>query len=304
MNNIPTPQFLLGTMSWIAYGYFYGAQIPEGFGSNSSSSDPWQLFVNTLESCKSGHYKSLNKLTQFLLPPVDENLSEACFALMADAGSVNEREFIARALQEGPLDVLPIAADAAGASGNLALVPLMRDAWRRVADRRQHLRIGLAIARLMEPPGGAIAALAEKFTPDPAERERLIKRGGRYAELAQQHGEQTNDFEQAVNDRYNELSGRFARDIYLWRGQPFNLREMIEEMYQHVTGPQAGMLGGLFIPMRRKVEATTGWNMSPCFNQGIFNPLGAAAVLDDIVENVSIDHFEIGRKYFFGRRIE
>jgi hypothetical protein len=291
-------------MSWIAYGYFYGGQIPEGFGSNSSSGDHWEIFINTLESCKSGHFNSLNTLTQFLLPPVDEDLSEASFALMADAGSAKEREFIARALQEGPLDVLPIAADAAGASGNLALVPLMRNAWQRVADRQQHLRIGLAIARLMEPPGGPIAALAEKFTPDSAERERLINRGGRYAELAKPHGEQTNDFEQAVNERYNELSGRFESDIYLWRGQPFNLRDMIGEMYQHVTGPQAGLLGGLFIPMRRKVEATTGWNMSPCFSQGIFNPLGAAAVLDDIVEHVNIDDFEIGRKYFFGRRVE
>lgn len=291
-------------MSWIAYGYFYGGSISKGFGSNPSSSDPWELFVNVLESRKSGGHSSFNRLTPFLLPPLDEDLCEACFALMADAGSAKELEFIERALREEPLEVLPIAADAAGASGNLSLVPLMLDAWRRVGDRRQHLRIGLAIARMMEPPGGAIATLAEKFNPDPTERERLINRGGRYAELAQQHGEVTNDFEHAVGTRYGELSNRFTLDTYLWRGQPFNLREMIREMYQHVTGPQAGMLGGLFIPMRRKVEATTGWNMSACFNQGVFNPLGAAAVLDDIVENINLDDFEIGKKYFFGRKVE
>ena len=151
-------------------------------------------------------------------------LAEACFGLIGDAGSDRECEFIAETLEEGPLDLLPIAADAAHATGNLRLVQPMLRAWQHVDDRSKHVRIGLAISRLLEPPGGRIAQLAEKFTPDATERQNLIRRGGRYADLAEQHREEAPDFEVAVVTRYNELLNSIRNgDVPVARGadQPY-----------------------------------------------------------------------------------
>jgi hypothetical protein len=303
MQTYPPPSFLIGTMSWIAYGYSYGSPLPAGYGATSTSTDPWEIFVYVLEEAKAGRLNKLNMLTSFLSPPLGAMLAEACFGLIGDAGSDRECEFIAETLEEGPLDLLPIAADAAHATGNLRLVQPMLRAWQHVDDRSKHLRIGLAISRLLEPPGGRIAQLAEKFTPDATERQNLIRRGGRYADLAEQHREEAPDFEVAVVTRYNELLTQFGTETSLWRGEPFSLIRMLDQMHQFAHDPKMGMRAGLFIQMRRKIEATTGWNMSNCFSKGVFNSLGTAAVLSDILENVDIDQFEEGHRYFFGHEV-
>jgi hypothetical protein len=305
MQDLSPPPFLLGTMSWLAYGYFYGAPLPPGYGATSTATDPWEVFVYVRDEAKAGRFNSLHRLTSFLLPPLGETLAEACLGLMGDAGSTEEIAFIAKVLEEGPIELLPIAADAAGATGYLGFVPLMLGAWQRVSGRLPHLRIGSAISRLMEPPGGPISQLTEKFTPDANERESLLDRGGRYAELAKEHpGETTGEFADAVGARYRELHPQFAPGVSLWRGEPFSLKVLLDQMHQFVHDPAMATQGGLFIRVRRKIEATTGRNMSNCFRRGIFDPLGAAAVLEDLLENVDVTQYQEGERYFFGHKVK
>jgi hypothetical protein len=290
-------------MSWVAYGYSYGHPLPAGYGARATATDPWEVFVFVLEEAKAGRFNDLNRLTRFLSPPLGEVLAEACFGLLGDAGSDDEMAFIARALAEGPVELLPIAADAAGATGNLRFVPAMLRAWQRVDDRRKHLRLGSALARLLEPAGGRISQLAEAFTADATERQSLIDRGGRYADLAEPHGEKKHEFEDAVNARYGELMPQYDPSTSLWRGEAFNLARMLDEMHRFAHDPGAAMLGGLFIRIRRKIEATIGWNMSSCFKRGIFDPLGTAMVLDDILDNVDLGQYKEGHRYFFGHEV-
>lgn len=302
MQDIPRPSFLVGTMSWIAHGYSYADPLPHGYGQRTAS-DPWEVFVYVMEEAKAGRFESLSRLRSLLLPPISENFAEAGFGLLGDAGSSQEMEFVGMALAEGPIELLPIAADAAAALGSLRLVPQMLEAWQRVDDRFKHLRIGSALSRLLEDPGGPISQLSEKFSPDIAARSRLIERGGRYAALADGRGDDNRELESAVRERYTEVLMRFGADAYLWRGQPFNLKTLLEQMHIFAHDASAIVLNGLFISVRRKIEATTGRSLSGCFRKGSFNPLGTAAVLDDLLEHVDVALYQEGRKYFFGHLI-
>jgi hypothetical protein len=305
MENLTIPPFLFGTTSWTNFGYFYAQSPPldlRGVKARDSN-DRWVAFAFVLEAAKSGDFQSLSTLHRWLSPPFYEGLSEACLDLLGDAGTPADLALIKQLLDNGPCEILPAAASAANFVGQLWLVPSMLSAWKRVAERDAHAIIGTAIARIVEPVGGRIAELAAIYNPDPEIRARIVARGDRYSQLASKPVEPSTEFEDAVVERFNELRSKFDDRVSLWRGEIFDVRVLMQQMFLRVRGSAAGTMQGLFIPMRHKLEATIGWNLSSCYQRGILNPIAATAVLEEIEEAVDLSKFAPGQRYFFGHPI-
>ena len=289
------PEFLRGTTSWARNGYFYYDDKPRLFVDTPKNG--WRVFYRALELAKTGDFSKIETLYDWISPTFYHVLSNACMGLIGDAGNRSDLIRIRSILDQAPEEFLGGAARAAANTGYLSFVPTMLNAWRRSISRDTHAQIGLAIADIMAPFGSQIAEFSSTYNSNPDLLQKLVDR--KQLPPAERQAPAQTEFELLVVRRYEELRGLYPGNVSLWQGDPYDVQKLIREM---MSRAQHGVqeMQGVFIAQRHKLEATIGWNLSSAFKDRVPHPLGAMALLEDILENVELDRFEIGKRYFFG----
>jgi hypothetical protein len=297
--------FLKGTFAWSFLGYSYAERPPFNLLEPDalSSDNAWIVIAAVLERAKRGDHTYIPRLQAYFQTTTRNGPEHASIHLTGDAGREADLAALQLVLEKGPDPLRAYAAEAAEMAGRLWLIPSMLEAWKRVISRSNHETIGFAISSLLESPGGPIAKNAGIYNVDPTVASKIGNPAMRA--MAERHAREQSvtEFEQEVQARLESLRREFGDRALLWRGRPFNVRVLAEQMYALVRDPAARPLHGLFIPMRHKFEAATGIDCSGCFRNGTLQPLNAEALLEAYLASEASTKYEDNVRYFFGHRI-
>jgi hypothetical protein len=297
--------FLKGTFAWTYLGYFFAEPPPIDLLAPKSleSDNPWLVAAAVLEHAKRGNHRYVPRLRAYFHAGSQMGPERAAIHLTGDAGLESDLPVIQTLLEKGSDEFRAYAAEAAVLAGRLWLAPSMLEAWKMVTSHGHHETIGYSLSSLLEAPGGPIASQAGSFNLPPDAAAALKNPVLRDMAQRQAADKPITEFETVVQNRFDELRGQFGDHAVLWRGQPFSIPILAEQMYALVRDPSKGTIHGLFIPMRHKFESATGINCSDCFRKGVLQPLNAAAVLESFLDSEAIAQYEPGVRYFFGHKI-
>lgn len=300
----PLP-FLRGTFAWSFLGYFFAERPPMNLLAPEvlASDNPWIVLAAVLEHAKRGDHSYVARLRKWFHSGGEGCPDRAYIHLTGDAGREADLQALPPLMEQGPDPLRAYAAEAAVMAGRLWLVRPMLEAWKRVSSLAHHETIGYALSSLLEAPGGPIAINAGSYNLPPDAIAHLKNPALRALAERRAAEEPVTEFELQVGSRFDELRGQLGAGAAVWRGQLFSVPLLAEQMYDFVRDPAAGRLQGSFIPMRHRSEAATGINLSECFENGVLQPLNAAAVLETFLESEAPAQFEDGVRYFFGHRI-
>lgn len=285
-----------GLTSWSNQGYFYAHPRDRDVHDAGAcrAENPWIVFGDVLELAKRGSFDALDRLREWLGRNTYEGLSEACVDLLGDAGRPSDLMFLKHLLEEGALHLSVSAAQSARMAGYLWLLPSMLKAWKRSVSPHSRSMIALEISEMIEVPGGPIAEISD----DPRTCDSLRCDPSPSASVS---GEPS-AFELAVLESQASLQARFGPRLSLWRGEPFDVSNLIHEMQKLVKlGNPVGY--ARFPLFRRKLEATTGWACTGFYKQGMLDPQGVVEVLREMSRHVDLASFLPGSRHFFKHRL-
>jgi hypothetical protein len=209
----------------------------------------------------------------------DALLRSACADLLGDAGPSSLLERLIEAFGEKVLGKEDFSfqvgvCQAYHQSMLLWTVPVMLDIYLRSTVRTETGAIRIFLSRLLEPEFGEIA---DATIPD-----------GEYRDL--------------VLDAYEATREQFGTDrVPVLYGQLFSVRELAERLYDNVVRAEGDSIA--ILRQRHFFEAATGTDCSGFYQDEELQPLNAAAILEDFLENKEPDKYEPGIRYFFGHRI-
>ncbi len=284
------PRFLDGTFSWLHLGYAHAEPPPLNLLSADAldAENPWIVVAAVLEHAKRGDHDQIPRLARWCDSECRQGFEVAAIELVGNAGRLPDLEILRSVMAQGTDAAAAYSAKAASMSGRRDLVPSMLGAWKRVSGRDHHDMIGNSISRLLERPGGEIAAQAGSYP---------ITEQGR-----PRHPTPASEFEQEVRRRFADLSSRVDPDQALWEGEPVDVAALAAQMFAAVRTP-GQLLPGLFSLMRQKFEVGTGIDCSSWYRKGILQPLNAAVVLESFVDSRSDARYAVGTRHFFGHPI-
>jgi hypothetical protein len=306
MTNHVAPAFLDGTFFWAEHGFFTAGPAPIDLSSPAAlnSDQAWVQVAAIIERAKRGDHTQIPRLREWY--EEDRNrLDRVCIVLTGAAGRTSDVVGLLDLLDKGSNVARTHASNAAVAAGYLWLAPAMLEAWRRVVSLADHEVIGFAIAELLEAPGGTIARAARRYNISPetiaAAKDPELRK--MYEEMAAEQQSPT-EFEVLVQARVAELRAQFGSDqVPVWEGRLWSVRDFAQKTLELITGDEEKRKSVTFIVHRRKFEAATGIDCRPFFKNNEFQPLQAAAILEDFLGSPDADKYEPGVRYFFGHRI-
>ncbi|MGC5698862.1 hypothetical protein J4P02_01530 [Pseudomonas sp. NFXW11] len=277
------PDFLQGCFYWKGRGYHYASPAPAALLAPQGwqDSDPWMALATILERAKQGDYSHIAELRKWILDPDSApTLVSACLGLTADAGLDPDLDFLAELMLEGPPYLRIEACLAAQWSGVLWLIPFMLEAWRSLERSADRQAVEANLSNLLDPLADEPEFYASPLAPSA------------YAE--------------AVNARLEQLIQKLGSDrIAVLGGAPVDLNQQAWLMRKSLV-PQEGdewLDWSNFLLWRRTFEVYSGVDCCRFYAaNGDFQPLDAAAILDRYL--AAPQHFEPGRRYFFGKRVE
>lgn len=275
------PSFLDGTFFWDRRGYTLAASPSLDLLSNESlkSENPWIAISATLERAKVGDFSGVRGLKTWMQRDLGPTLDYAFAELFGDAAPEETLREIESMIIDGPNHARMAACRAALWSGELWVVPLMLDCWRRVEQRDDRDSITVMLSDLLEKNAGPVVA-----------NEALSKE--EYAEL--------------ILSRVDEIQRKAKNQrTPIWEGGIFSVVGLAQKMYELVTSSAMAVddFEDDFEGYRHKFEAATGIDCSSFFVDDELRPLAAAAVLEDFLVDGRSEQYENGVRYFFGHHV-
>jgi len=170
------------------------------------------------------------------------------------------------------------ACGAARCAGCLWLVPSMLETWRRATHQLDRDTISCMLSQLLEEESGPIAP------------------GGDLS---------PSDYLEVVEKRIKEIRADLDTDgLPILAGKVFGVISLAQKMYRLTrSDEELSTLQVLFLWLRHKFETSTGVDCSSFFKKGEFQPLSAAAILEEFLEGDGPEKYKEGVRYFFGHRI-
>lgn len=105
-------------------------------------------------------------------------------------------------------------------------------------------------------------------------------------------------YRKAVLDRCAELADRFGTDqVCVDGGEPLSVTGLARRILRRLREPCFPF------ELRRRFECATGIDCSCFYQERVFRPMHASALLEAFLENSDAGGFESGVRYFFGHRI-
>ncbi len=108
------------------------------------------------------------------------------------------------------------------------------------------------------------------------------------------------DYQQLVMARYAELTERFGTDeVHVYRGELTAVVALAKRIRRDIARRKYHNI----VFLRGHFEASTGVDCRGFFERGSFQPIRAAAIVDEFLKSPYARTFEPGVRYFFGHRI-
>jgi hypothetical protein len=273
-----SPSFHAAPLRWDARGYFT-PPVPDDNIRLLKDPDAraWLQTQDHLQHLKSGSFDRIDDLMTLYNSSRTEMLRWVCAQILGDAGT---RRFFARLAQDLDETLDPDKAlrfcNALEAWGSLSAVPVIIQSYDRYFGWQDAESLPLMLSTILEPEWGPL-------TERPSESDFLA-------------------YEDRVMERYGELKDKYGTDqILLLHGELFGVRPLARRMLRNLGSSHFEKAMQPFY--RRRFEASTGIDCS-CFYQGReFQPLTAAALLEEFLESPEAARYEDGVRYFFGHRI-
>ena len=102
---------------------------------------------------------------------------------------------------------------------------------------------------------------------------------------------------EATDEQWRPVS--ISRTAILF-GNPINIPLLVRLLLEEVIPSN---IVGLFTYLRITLEAYTGYDLSPCYQDGAWSRQRSAQCIEEMVETIDIEQFAVGRRYFFGNPI-
>ncbi|WP_342376379.1 hypothetical protein NVS55_34510 [Myxococcus stipitatus] len=263
-------------LDWKRDGYFFERDALK------SAPGPWQQWAYILDQAVQGNFQDTTGLLEVYFSTENRLLRDACCRLLGDAGSTEAIQKWVAHLRTRFANFDPVGGDTAldlsnslAVHGQLLFVPevLRLLEWNMgVPDSRI---FPLHLSLMLEERWGPIAEYPSTDEAFPAYKAQVM---GRVLELSQGLG----------SEQAHVFMGRVSH-------VPDIARLLLENLgSSHFEEASQWLL-------RRRFEASTGINCSSFFKDGRFQPLTAAAVLEEFLSSDEAARFVPGRKYFFGR---
>lgn len=275
------PSFLNGTFVWkkLGYNYFEKPSVDLLTSKSLFSDNPWIVLAATLEHAKSGNFTPVADLKKLITLDSLPVLVRGCIELLGNVGTEEALQVLKSAMVEGPDWLREEACGGARSAGNLWLVPWMLEAWHHVSRHKSRENISLMLSFM----------LSEESYP--------IFYSNKYSD---------EEYHKIVIDRLKVLRKQInSVKVPIWRGKLFGVHSSSSRVYNMLLSEEvnASELSSLFTDFRQKFEASTGINCSSFFKEREFQPLNAAAVVEEFLSINEVEKFEEGVRYFFGHRI-
>jgi hypothetical protein len=262
-------------IDWRGRGYFtpslYGEPLPE----LQEIRDEWPVLQAHFARVRQADFSALNELILRAREARSGEMRQYFLYLLSDAGPISTL----RALADDALDSShpQYPADVAIAlidSGVLAFVPDILELYARRVDNA--LSLPIELSRRLEPKYGLVA---EKLPEDDD------------AEI----------YTAAVGGYHADLQIRIGRaDVPVLKGEVLGVRRLAE-LYLEALKEREGMWN--WYMYRRFFEASTGIDMSDCYEARNTKPLTTAAKLETFLSSPEAQLYEHGVRYFWGHRI-
>lgn len=273
----PPPPFLDGTFQWSRRGYFYASPPPENLLTREAqlSSDPWIALAARLEAAKAGEFSAVRDLpARSAAEKTSRLFSYGCMSLFGDAARDADLELLIPMLQQGSSEDVYDACWAAYCSGSARLLPTVFANIRRIRSVGDRESACYWVSDLLEEDDDG--PLRNAFDVDLEE----------WLPLA----------ERTMADVSTALG---SDDVAVWRGRPFTVKTLVEEMLRYLERiDEEPGAAGLFTSLRHRFEAATGVDCTEFFVDGRFQPLAAAAILEEFVEQDGETLRMAGRSFF------
>lgn len=238
----------------------------------------WMEAQEILARAKAGDFERLERLLDIRQATAGSHLLPwVCAQILGDAGTPSCFSRILREMDDSvDPNMTGAFCHALEAWGSLSAVPAIVQAYDRGFGAQIMDAVPLLLSSLLEPEWGPLS----KF---PKEDELIA-------------------YEDRVLERYEELKKQFGTDqLILLHGERFSVVSVARRLLRGLNGSDFERAKRPFY--RRRFEASTGIDCSPFYKDGEFQPLTAAAILEDFLESPEAARYEEGVRYFFGHRI-
>jgi len=270
--------FYAEALNWKGHGYFV---------SPVSSTDPrlknnpdaalWLEVQAVLEDSRSGEFSKSVSLLKIHDQTQSGLLKWVCAQLLGDAGTTPCFTLMIQDLEESlDPDKAVAFCNALGAWGGLSAVPAIVQSYERHFGFQDVEALPFYLSTMLEMEWGPLAEKSAWENPDT------------YVGLAMA--------------RYEVLKQKFGTDqVILLHGERFGVVWLARRMLRSLGDSSFEKVMQPFY--RRRLEASTGIDCSGFYKDRNFQPLTAAAILEDFLESPEAARYEEGVRYFFGHRI-
>jgi len=241
-------------------------------GLNNDSMSWLHVFAETHE----GNFESIIRLFEYFPKIKSPRLRKTFAELLGDAGSIPCIDFIRLKIKdtENPLSVSStlLFASVIAEVGMLSDIPLLLETYLKLRQHKDSDIIPIWISDLMESD-------PDEFCEPSA-----------YINIK--------DYSTNVMNHYTTLVAELgSAEVYIFEGALFDVNKLAQLMIKRLISDD-------FLPeYRQRFEASTGINCSDFYKAGLLQPLNAAAILENFIDDPGSARFKEGVRYFFGHRI-
>jgi hypothetical protein len=263
--------FYLLEVNWESTGYFNDFVLP----SEIVSKDPNTIWKTTLNYAKEGKFEYVSQLFRILKQAVPSPLAMACSDLLGDAGTNACFELILEEIKTTKdFNLIMELCNALQLRGKLSDVLTLLSAYEKTYKENKDADIfPVWIADLIEPDGSLLS--------EPSEFVNI------------------QNYQQAVINRCKKLEDYLGTEqAVIYKGELFSVTKLAQYILARIHLPYLRV-----DDLRHKFEAVTGVDCSSFFKNGKFQPLSAAALLEQFLESYEVTKYKNGVRYFFGHRI-
>lgn len=241
--------------------------------------DLWVQVEEITDRARLGDFSRVHELL-YIYRQAHGRLQDICIHVLSDAGTRSCFQEMAKDLKN-PLVDFTRSADFSLALiwwGNLSIVPIVLWQYEILYMSEEQETIPCRLSDLLEPEQGPIG-------DRPARNDEAVE-----------------VYSAMVMKRYQELTDQFGTDdVFLFKGEIFGVVPIAKLILNRLGDSHAD--SRLQPILRQKFEASTGVDCSVFYKDRKFQPLVAAATVEEFLESPEAQRYQHGVRYFFGHRI-
>lgn len=276
-----TGTFYSDGLGWQGLGYFASLTPPDDPElRRDPESGLWLRLERIIGQAKAGNFSEIPKLFDLYAEARCAVLRYVCNCVLADAGT---RACFQRMIQELEIEkgedrnkVLHYC-NALSDWGSLSSVIVLLEQYKVLRVSRETAIIPLDLSFMIEE--GKWGPISDE--PDV---------------------ENLPDYCRMVMERYEELKSQFKTDqVLIFNATLSGVIPFAKLILSRLSDSPFDLASQR--RLRRRFEASTGINCSAFYKKKRFQPLVAAAILEDFLQSPEASKYEDGARYFFGHRI-